>query len=248
MKKFLLSILLSCSILLAFGQSNSKLTADWQERFFKAPEVTLPLLIDAAVKYSAQVEKLDAAKQIAYDNIRLSRKQVLNGLAVGTGYSYGSMLNTVNGDQQVSQINAFNMPARAQYNVGVNLSLSLGQLLSRRYELHRQELVLKQAESDRKTQEREIRQLIINTYQELTLAKVTWEQTVDALQSANVNKKIADKKFKLGQIQLDELMTVNDLYTKAALVQEQFKNKYETTFLLLEELIGMNLNDLMNGK
>ncbi|MDQ3292492.1 MAG: TolC family protein [Bacteroidota bacterium] len=247
MKKIILSLLLSSSMLLAFGQNNSK-PEDWQEKFFKSPEVALPLLIDAAVKYSAQIEKLDAGKQIAYDNIRMTRKQVLNGLAIGSGYSYGTMLNTVNGDQQVSQINAFNLPARAQYNAGINLSLSLGQLLSRRVDVHRQELALKQAEADRKTEEREIRELVIKAYQELTLAKVTWEQSVDALQSADINKKLADKKFKLGQIQLDELMTVNDFYTKALLTQEQFKNRYETAFLLLEELIGTTINDLMNKK
>ncbi|QMU27712.1 TolC family protein [Adhaeribacter radiodurans] len=247
MKKILVSLLLSSSILLAFGQNNPQPT-DWQEKFFKSPEIALPLLIDAAVKYSAQIEKLDAAKQIAYDNIRLSRKQILNGLAVGSGYSYGTMLNTVNGDQQVSQINAFNLPARAQYNSGINLSLSLGQLLGRKYEVHRQELTLKQAEADRKTEEREIRQLVIKTYQEVSLAKVTWEQSVDALQSADINKKLADKKFKLGQIELDELMVVNDFYTKSAMAQEQFKNKYETVYLILEELTGITINDLMNRK
>ncbi|MDQ4140285.1 MAG: hypothetical protein M3142_07145, partial [Bacteroidota bacterium] len=81
MKKILLSLLFSFNIILVFGQNNLKTAEDWQEKFFKSPEVSLPLLIDAAIKYSAQIEKLDAAKQIAYDNIRLSRKQVLNGLA-----------------------------------------------------------------------------------------------------------------------------------------------------------------------
>ncbi|QNF32345.1 TolC family protein [Adhaeribacter swui] len=248
MKKTLLLLLFISCFRLAFGQVSPQPAPDWQDKFFKSPEIALPLLIDAAVKYSAQIEKLDAAKQIAYDNIRLSRKQILNGLAIGSGYSYGTMLNTINGDQQVSQINAFNLPARAQYNSGINLSLSLGQLLGRKYEVHRQELTLKQAEADRKTEEREIRQLIIRTYQEVSLAKVTWEQSVDALQSADINKKLADKKFKLGQIELDELMVVNDFYTKSAMAQEQFKNKYETVYLLLEELIGTTINDLMNRK
>jgi outer membrane protein TolC len=173
---------------------------------------------------------------------------------VGASYNYGTLpffTTTGSGgsiDPVKSQLNAFTLPARAQYNTGVNLLVPLEALSSRRNLVHKQELILQQAAAERKMGESEIRREVIVLYQSLTLAKANLQHYQDAVQSASISKKLADTKFRGGEIQIDEQMAAMDLYSKAVLAQEEAKNKYQTALLLLEDLVGKPLNQLLSDK
>lgn len=226
----------------------------WQDRLFKSPETVLPLLYEAAISHSAVIERLDAAKQVADEDIKLARKKILNSFSVGASYNYGTLpyfTTTGSGgniDPVKSQLNAFTLPARAQYNTGVNMIVPLEALSSRRNLVHKQELLVQQAAAERKVGESEIRREVIILYQDLTLAKANLQHYQDAVQSASISKKLADTKFRGGEIQVDEQMAAMDLYSKAILAQEEAKNKYQTSLLLLEDLVGTPLNQLLSDK
>jgi outer membrane protein TolC len=248
MNRLLLALALLFYTTAALGQTQPLPTANWQEKFFNSPEIVLPILIDAALKYSAQLENLDAAQQIALANQHIERKRILSGLSLGSAYSYGSVYNVADPTRQVGGINPFSLPTQSLYNVGVQGAVSLATLLGRRYELQKQTLLLKQADANRKLGERDVRRIVINLYQEMNLAKAEQEISQESYQSADLRFKLAEKQFAKHEIRVDEMVTVQEFYARARTAREAARIKYETTFLLMEELIGMKVIDLMNNK
>jgi outer membrane protein TolC len=250
MYKALLSFALVLCTLATFAQNIPKRVENWQDKFFQSSEIVLPILTDAAIKYSAQIENLDAAKQIALADQNIEKKRILSGTLLGSSYSYGNVYSLANSTtaSQIGGANPFSLPTRSLYNVGVQTGISLYTLLGRRYELQKQELLIKQADANRKLGEREIRRSVINLYQEIVLAKAEEEISEEAYQAANVRFKLAERQFAAHEIQVDDIVTVQEFYARARTVRETARIRYETAFLLMEELIGMKVIDLMNSK
>ena len=218
--------------------------------FFTAPEVVLPRLYEAAIKHSAEIERLEAGKQLANEDVKLARKKMLNMFSVASSYNYGTLPYFATADASTRPayvVNPFSQGARAVYSAGVNVVAPLDVLFGRRSTVHRQELILNQAEAERKNAENKIREVVITQYQTLMLARTVMQHYQDALQSAGLNKKIADKKFKEGEIKVDEQIMAIDYYNKAVLAEAEAKSKYQTAVLLMENLIGMPINTLMQG-
>lgn len=221
------------------------------QNFFSSPETVLPKLYEAAVAHSGEIERINAIHDVAAEDVKLAKKRLLSVFALSAGYSYGTLPYFATADQQtvpVYQPNPFNLGARAQFTTGVAMSAPLDVLATRNITVRRQEHLVDQAVAQRKTQEMTIHQQVIQQYQALRLARTMLLNYQDALQSANINKKIADKRFKEGEIQVDEQMAALDLYGKALLVQEDARNRYQTAQLLLEDLIGTSINNIMLGK
>lgn len=245
-------------LLLASGQASYSQTAptgatgttpDALQTFFSAPEKVLPLLYEAAIAHSSEVERLDALRNVATEDVKLAKQRILNTVALSTGYTYGTLPYFATAQSEpVYLANPFGLGARAQFNVGVGVAAPLDFIASRRTNIRRQEYVVDQTIAQRKTQETVIRQQVIVQYQSLVLARATQQAAQEGWQSANIGKKIADKRFKDGDIQIDEQMAAQDLYTRALLAQEEARNRYQTSQLLLEDLIGTSINNILLGK
>jgi outer membrane protein TolC len=248
MKRITLLVFMLVGAHATWGQSSTQGEGAIQT-FFNSPETVLPKLYAAAVAHSGEIERLDATKDIAAQDVKLAKKRLLSTLAIGSSYNYGTLPYFASADATpVYQFNPFSFGARAQYSAGINASIPFDLVLTRNITIRRQELVMSQAIAQRKTQEMTIHQLVIQQYQALRLARTMLLNYQDALQSANINKKIADKRFKEGEIQVDEQMAALDLYSKALLAQEDARNRYQTAQLLLEDLIGTSINNIMLDK
>jgi outer membrane protein TolC len=248
MKRTIITVLLSLQVLLVVGQNEPAQPEDPMERFFSSSDYALAMLYDAATKYAAEIERADASKIIAAEEIKTGKRQILSGISLGTSYSYGTWMRFNNIDQPIDPWNAFAMPARSNYSIGLNMSFPLLNFVNRRSEITKREMGLKQAEADRKQVERQIRQEMIMLYQQLVLAREVLQNYQDAYQSANINKELAEKRFREGSIQVDEQIAALDYHSKASLALQEAKNTYTTNLLLLEERIGMTINTLINGK
>jgi outer membrane protein TolC len=235
----------------ATGQTTQATPPDNNLRtFFSAPEVVLPKLYEAAIAHSSEITRLDAARGAAEADVKLARKRLLNMLALTGGYTYGTLpyfatAETTSGPvSPVYQPNPFNLGARAQFSVGAGFVVPIDVLASRRTTIDRQNYIVDQAVAQRRSQETAIRQMVIVQYQTLALARAAQQNAQEALQSANVSKQIADRRFKQGEIQVDDQMAAMDYYSKAQLGYEEARNKYQTAQLLLEDIIGMPITSI----
>lgn len=248
MKKITLAFILILQAFAVYAQTPAPAQQTWEEKFFGNPEVVLPRLIESAVNYSSQLENLDAVKEGAIEERKIIQKRIYSNFSLGSSYQYGTIGNFFNPTGDPNGLNSGRVVARPRYTVGVNVNFPLGQMLSRHNELRQQDMQLKQVDATRKTAEREIRQLVIQLYQELQLAKTTLENQQDFLQSALVTRELAARRFKSGQLPLEEQMAATEYYSRALLAKEEAQNRYETQLLILEETIGMSIIDLINTK
>ncbi|MGV3505103.1 MAG: TolC family protein [Adhaeribacter sp.] len=241
----LLLLLLAC--LPARSQDSTGAAGEeaWQERFFRSDE-TLPLLMEAAISYSAEIERVDLGRNIAREDLKIKQKEIFSGIGLGSGYTYGTRIGLGTGEtQQQNQLNAFVLPAQAQYNVGVMLALPISHVLNRGNELSKQKMVVQQAEADRKIKERQLRQLVIGQYQEVVMARAQVKLHQEAYQTINIHHKLAEKQFAKGEISLSEMARISETYAAAATAQGTSQVRYATAFLMMEELIGKKIKDLM---
>jgi len=223
--------------------------ADGLTTFFTSPEKVLPRLYEAAIAHSGEIERVEATKQVANEDLKLTRKRLLSTIGLASNYSYGTT-PFYGGSESPTyfNFNPFSYGARSQYLVGVNAVVPLDLLLMRNTMVRRQEQVVNQAAGMRKVSEATIRQQVIVQYQALVLARATQQAAQEAWQSASINKKIADKRFRDGDIQIDEQMAVQDFYSKAVQAQAEAQNRYQTAQLLLEDMIGTSINNIILGK
>ncbi|WP_207432159.1 TolC family protein [Sabulibacter ruber] len=248
MKKITLAILLAFQGMLVMAQSGTTQEAtDWEKKLFNS-EYALPILTEAAITNAAELENADAAKLQAIEQKKIIRKNFYSGFSINSAYTYGSLGNYNLNGEPINSFNAFDAPLRARYNVGLSMSLPLGQLLSRHNLIKNQELAIAQAEGSRKLAERAVRQRVITLYQNLVLAKSQLELQQQAYQSAVVTHKLAEKQFKSGEIQIDAMSTVQQAFTSSSAALKQAKVNYETQLLLMEDTIGMRLIDLIQSK
>jgi outer membrane protein TolC len=248
MRVILLMLFLTLPRVQSWGQvATAPQGAPWQGLFFNSSERVLPLLIQAAVNYSAEMEVAEAEKQMAIENVKITQKQIYTGLSVNAGYFYGNM-NNFFGQGSADPINNFRVPNAGRYNLGLNLGIPIGDMISRHHQIRRQEWALKQTESGQKIREREIRQQVINMYQEVVLARRLMEISQESMQNASINNQLAEKKFMKREIRVEEMLSIKEMHTRAAVALENAKTTYETSFLMLEELIGMKVSDLLTGK
>lgn len=252
MKRTITTLLLTLHVLWVVGQAKPQQTEQAvspQDKFFASSDYALPLLYDAAIQHSAEIESAEAAKRIASEDIQVGKRMILSGISIGSGYSYGTWMRFGGQLEDTSNPwNAFSQPVRSNWNVGLNMSFSLLNILNRPNEITKRQMVLKRTEADRRLVETAIRKEIIQLYQQLILSRQVLQNYQDAFQSATINKEISDKRFREGEIQVAEQIQAMEYYNASSLALEEAKNTYMTNLLLLEERIGMTINTLISGK
>lgn len=221
-------------------------TAPWQTAFFETPAVALPLLQAAAVRHAAKLGALDKEKSIIGEDKRLIQKDILGSLALTGSYNYGNQTSGIINDP--NSLSGIPANSTLRHSVGVNLILPLDRLAGRRNLIQKQELRYQQAELQRQAQEQDLRQDVIRLYQEVLRAKKSLALYQQAFLSADTDHELVERQFREGQVTLGDLSQVNSRYAQAAIAQEQAASQYETSFLLLEELAGGRISDLMTSK
>ncbi|HKO79793.1 MAG TPA: TolC family protein [Chitinophagaceae bacterium] len=248
MKKTILAFLLTFSLTFCLSQDTTTHLANTQVSFFDSSDAILPVLIKAALKNAPQMAILKTGKQSAENNLRLSKKEFLKDFNLQGGYNYGN-INTVfpHTDGQSVPLFYDGSRIRSTYTAGVGVGINLEQLFGgKKLRVEKQKLAIQQSESEIKEGEKEIRKQVITLYQQVKLSRAVLQHTQDALQTAYVNKTMAEKQFKEGNMQVSEQMTTDQLYTSALLAAEQAKNAYQTNLMLLEEMVGMPVLPLLS--
>jgi outer membrane protein TolC len=255
MRKYTLTILsvFFTSILLA---QDSPPPLQKHKKFFDSTQYVLPRLISVASKVDPENARQLAVKKIGYNDLRQNKSEILKSFAFISNYSYGSIptyLNTTGTTSDVIQspgasLNAFSQTARALYTIGFGFNISFEQVFGGiRNRIEKQNLVIEENNADTVIEKKALRIKIITQYQALLLAKILFDHSQDALQTAYVNKTLVDKQFANHEAKVTDQMTAQDLYEKAVTDSEQSKSNYTLALLIMEESIGMTVNAFINA-
>lgn len=242
--KQLLGGLLVLHASLALGQTKPTSTNSWQTVFFESPTIALPLLTAAAIKHSPQLKSLDVQKAINEQDIKLAKKGILSGIgAVGT-YTYGNQGSIGAYDPNNT---GFNTSTSGRYSAGVSMALPLLSVIGRGSTIKKEELNYQRTELTRQEQELQTRQQVIQSYQNVVLAKKLLTLQQEAYVTVQTTSRLAEKQFRQGQLSLAEFTESTNLLSQTTMAQETARSQYETSFMLLEELVGNKVSSLMTN-
>ena len=248
MRSFIMRLVLLLSVLPGpvWAQQAPAGTNDWQATFFGVPAVVLPILQAAAAKHSANLSALVAETNAIREDVQLARKDILGSVVLAGTYNYGNLNSGTLVDPNIPIL--LGAGSKIRHSVGINVNLPLDRLISRHHLIQRQELRVQQAELQRQDRENTLRQEVIRQYQEVLLTHKTLALYQQAYLAALTDHELVERQFRDGQTSLGELSVVNSRFSQAAIAQESAAAQYETSFLLLEELVGSHLSDLITSK
>lgn len=248
-KKLLSTLLLLLCAPLAWAQDQPAATApagDWQNTFFESPTVALPLLIAAAVQHSAQLKALDAEQGMSEQDIKITKKGILSLVSAGANYSYGNLAGVALADP--SNPGQFTTFSSGRYSTGVGLTIPLDRVTTQGNLVKRAQLNAERNRSLRQERENQIRQQIVQSYQNLLLARKILTIRQEASVTAQTSYRLAEKQFRQGQMPLTDFSAASNQLTEVAVAETSARSLYETSFMLLEELVGTKISTLMTTR
>ena len=208
-------------------------------------DVLLPLLINAAIEFSPQIQINNYSVLYASENVQIAKKAIFNTVSLLSNYNYGNNVSALNYQSLTSGGYNFTTGQTAFYNVGVGLQLPLGQLISRKNYISAGKALVNAAIAEREKSALNIKQEVIKLYQDLKLIHKLMDISAKNKQALQVNNSMAETDFLNAQITVDQVSKVLESYTQAIITFETYVNKFQTNYLLLEAFTGTNLSKLI---
>jgi|GEM_PF-1249599 len=215
----------------------------WQAVFFDAPGVALPRLTAAAVQHSAQLRATGLDREISDQDLTLARRNLLASVELVGNYNYGNLASISLVDPQ--RPNQFNTFSSNRYFAGVNFVLPLDRIVNRGTLLRRGALLSERNEALRQERENLVRQQIIQLYQNVLLARRLLTLRQEAFVAVQTSYQLAERQFRQGQLPLVTFSQVSTQLTDANIAQTTARGQYDTSFMLLEEVVGARISSLL---
>lgn len=241
MKKAFLLLLLLASVLRVVAQSGP--VAAWETRFFEQPAATLPRLVEAAARHSAELKALGAEKAMVQEELQMARKAIFSSVLLTNSIGYGNIANVALAEQSVAAVRTAN--AARHYATGLNVNLPLDRLLNRRHQIQRQQLQGQRFEHLAQAQRDALGQRVIDLYQSVLLNRRVLELRQQSYVNAQLNAQLVEKQFRTGEAQLSDVALLQDRFVNATIERENADSKYTTALLLLEDVVGGRVADLL---
>lgn len=154
----------------------------------------------------------------------------------GASYGNGQLLN--NSTDGAGTINTLATRQDVYYSVGLNLSLSPYDLLTRKRRLQGLDTEIMRSRIDRVVMEERIAEAVLLRYQDLMLAIEMQEIHQQNFQNQQINAELAEGYFEAGDISYAEYNLSLESLIKAKIDYVSALNMTERTYLLLQSIVG----------
>lgn len=216
-------------------------------RIFES-DVLLPLLVDSAMKNSAELKRMGKNVAQFEQSMQMQKKSLFNNIMFNSSYGYGNVgsLAYVKDPTGVSQLTNDNSLTTTRYNLGVSVQLPLGSFLTRKNVTRTLELQIGMAEDEKEAATLVIRQQVIQAYQKLKLAHALLTTSGKMYQTSKLSVGMTQKNFVDGQISVDQYAKMQNEFNQTQMEYETKKNDFQTAFLMLETLGGVQLTKMIS--
>lgn len=210
-------------------------------------DVLLPQLIDSALKSSGEIKRIDNSILVWKETTQINKKNILSGISLLSSYNYGTAgdLTTGKDNTGTNPYTAFRTNKGDRYNIGVNVQMPLSFILGRKNLIRVSDLQSKMAEGERDNALLYVKSEVIRLYQEMKLAEKLVLLSGKGKQTSYVNYSLSQKSFVQGNSDLDQLSRLHDIYSKASAEFETNVNRFQTSYLQLQEFAGIRLSNLI---
>jgi outer membrane protein TolC len=129
-----------------------------------------------------------------------------------------------------------------RYNVRAGISLGMFVNIPYQTKMDRQALAI--AESNLDARKLEIRNIVMKTYNDYLLREKIYKIQAQVFSDVENAHKLLEQKFKNGETSFESYSASQGNYNRASIVLLTAETDYKNTKLDLEQLIGMNLEDV----
>lgn len=210
-----------------------------------ATDELLPMLIDSAIKYSAELRRIGSSGDYAKANLEINKKAIYNAVSLLSSYNYGTNFSAVNNQASAGGGSNFTAAQTGYYNVGVGIQLPITHLLNRKNIIKAGQSLVNMTVAERDNAALLIKQDVIRLYQDFKLSHRLMAISGKNKQAAQVNNSMAEKDFLNAQLTVEQESRVMDIYNKSVIEYETNVNRFQTSYMQLEAYTGTNLSTLI---
>ncbi len=202
----------------------------------------LEALIDSAIANSPEIRIEELQATWARYEILSERREWTKYFEV-IGYSNaGIWLFDDKQETSNSIFESFLESRRQAYNVGFTFEFPFYSIVDRKNNINKRKKLLEIAIVEREVIVREIRKLVISTYNELLQQQHKMKISNDYQQTSDMMMQNAEIMFLNGEIPPEEFNRQKDYQTRGALAYAETIGRFNNAYTLLEEIVGFKFN------
>jgi outer membrane protein TolC len=253
MKTLLRPIILSFILLLAFNftlkaQQDSLSTSDtvivieedlMNDSVFFAQLPTMKSLIDSAIDNSPLIKRQDAQIVIRELQRKEVRQDWLKYMGVYATTNYGVFDNFMNAQSGTTQGSTITTGNAFRWSVGLTITgAPFYDMINKPTQSKIKKLEAEQEIENKETIKRELRILVIQQYNDVVLNYKLLQIANENLQSNLTQLIMGEQQFKNGEIRLNELANIKEMYFKSLITFEKQKSEFMGSYMILQEIVG----------
>jgi len=205
------------------------------------------VLFDTIMSRSPQRMKLQESKLDAFYNLGLIKKDWMNYISMSGSFSYGKggslgVAKAPDGSMTTSLTNS----ATSTYGGGVGVGFSLGAILNYKTKVRMAKIKVNQAQYELDIMLQELRFKLFEQYTQLERDMEAFKANSGLMEMNNAQIIISEKEFRLGRINLQQLISARQSYVSAVASYESIKRNCKIGIFYFEQLSGMDFRQYQN--
>lgn len=220
--------------------SSSNLPSNGVSNYEQIELPPLSIFLESVYEHPS-VKVYEAQREEEEANLSDTKKKWMNYLRVAGHYQYGK-LSTLSNSPETDNLNyLLSSKLQNQYNIGVNLSIPLGDLVGQRQKVRVQKARIRKIEyeSEINLEERKLR--ILEAYNKVVEQLATLKAKSDAAALYNAQMKITEQDFIDGTIDISTLSVERSRRTRAVVEYQEGRAALHNAITLLEMLTNVKV-------
>jgi outer membrane protein TolC len=198
-------------------------------------------LIDSALVHNGMMNYRNLEIDAKEENIKSKRRNWTKNFGVQADTRFGTLSNFSTSSDDNTSVNLATNTTQFNYNVGFYLKVPIFDVINRNSEIKRAQIEIEQAKSLAKSQEDELKEVVIRYYEDLLLKQKLLELRAESLGNARVNMEMVEKEFRNGLVPIAEYVRITDMTSRIASEYEEAKSNLMVSKKLLENITGITV-------
>ena len=203
----------------------------------------LTVLLDSAVAHNHYVKFRSLQVDVNQCKLQTARAEWTRNFGIQGNVGYGNLYNySSNSSNGVPDANFATSRSETKYSGAFYINMPLYTILGRHNAIKMAKTEIEQARAMAGEQADETRQLVIRQYNEVMLKQRLLRIRTKYLETANINMQMVEKEFSNGIVSVTEYTRISEIYARAESDFENVRTEFLTSYMLLEEMVGMKFH------
>ena len=204
----------------------------------------IEVIIDSVLKNNAMLDYRKNSVKRLETYVKSNRIDITRHLGFSVESRYGNFNNFSTNDNGQVITPIATTTKQFNYSYGVFLRLPLFDMLNRKKLLKAAKLEVEEAKSLAEAEVENMRQIVINLYQDIILKEELLEIKARSLGDGKVNMQMVEKEFRNGVVPIAEYVRITSITSNLEIEYVKAKSEFVLAKDLLEDLAGFKFDIL----